>query len=278
MSAAKLILITTPIGNLGDLSARARETLERVNFILAEDTREFFKLLNLIEISTEGKSVSSFHEHNRGAVATVISRLQAGEEVAIVSDAGSPVLSDPAFPLIAEVLKVGLEIETLPGPSSVVAALELSGLSPMPFSFIGFLPREHEKKRVLLSRWLSLSTIVCFEAPHRIEKTLDELASDFPTLQVAICREITKKFQSVHRFVARDWPAMKDELVVKGEFVLVLALPEGEKKSSFENEKVSKLASDVLTKSTPKAVSKLLSEILGQDAKEIYKNLTRRDE
>lgn len=278
MSAAKLILISTPIGNLGDISARAREALERVQFILAEDTRELFKLLNLIKISAEAKTVSSFHEHNRGAVAAVIARLQAGEEVAIVSDAGSPVLSDPAFPLVAEVLGAGLEIETLPGPTSVVAALELSGLAPMPFSFIGFLPREHEKKRVLLSRWLSLSTIVCFEAPHRIEKTLDELANDFPSLQVAICREITKKFQSVHRFVARDWPALKDQLVVKGEFVLVLALPDSEKKSSFENEKVLKLAGEVLAKSTPKAVSKLLSEILGQDAKEIYKNLTRRDE
>lgn len=280
MTTAKLSIISTPIGNIGDLSTRAREAMERIDYFLAEDTREFIKLLGLVGIELAGKTVKSFHEHNREAVRAVLERLDAGLEVAIVSDAGSPVLSDPAYPLVDEVLKAGFEIDTLPGATSVIAALELSGLAPMPFSFVGFLPREREKQKSLIASWTAMGTVVCFESPHRVERTLDEIALDFPELKVAICREITKKFQSVHRFTASEWPTLKTQLTVKGEFVLVLSQgrSRGESGAGASSEKVQELARMVLTKGGPKAVAKLLSEILGEDSKEIYKNLTRSHE
>lgn len=275
MEAGKLILISTPIGNLGDLTSRAKEELARLQVILAEDTRALYKLLSLIEVEASTKKISSFHDHNREGILRVIAELQAGQDVGIVSDAGSPVLSDPAYPLVQAVLQAGLEIETLPGVSSVVVALELSGLPPHPFSFTGFLPREREKKLELIERYLDLGTLVCFESPHRIERTLAEIAERLPTVSVAIARELTKKFQSVYRFKAQDWERFRESVTVKGEFVLVLAREEGKKASAASSSKLQELAQSVLDRPSAKSQAKLLSEILGIDTKEIYKLLTK---
>lgn len=275
MEAGKLILISTPIGNLGDLTPRAKEELARLQVILAEDTRALYKLLSLIEVEASTKKISSFHDHNREGILRVIAVLKAGQDVGIVSDAGSPVLSDPAYPLVQAVLQAGLEIETLPGVSSVVVALELSGLPPHPFSFTGFLPREREKKLELIERYLDLGTLVCFESPHRIERTLEEIAERLPTVSVAIARELTKKFQSVYRFKAQDWERFRESVTIKGEFVLVLSREDGKKASAASSSKLQELAQNVLDRPSAKSQAKLLSEILGIDTKEIYKLLTK---
>ncbi len=262
---------------MGDLTPRAKAELARLNVILAEDTRALLKLLSLIEVEASAKKISSFHDHNRESIARVVAELQTGQDVGIVSDAGSPVLSDPAYPLVQAVLAAGLEIETLPGVSSVVVALELSGLPPHPFSFTGFLPREREKKLELIERYLELGTLVCFESPHRIERTLEEIAERMPMVNVAIARELTKKFQSVHRFQAQNWQELKESVTIKGEFVLVLsnAGAHAKKSSGASSAKLQELAQSVLDRPSAKSQAKLLSEILGIDTKEIYKLLTK---
>ncbi len=276
MESGKLILISTPIGNLADLTPRAKTELTRLEVILAEDTRALLKLLSLVEIEVGTKKISSFHDHNREAILRVIETLKSGVDVGIVSDAGSPVLSDPAYPLVQAVIEAGLELETLPGVSSVTTALELSGLAPHPFSFTGFLPREREKKLELIERYLELGTLVCFESPHRIERTLEEIAERLPSVQVAIARELTKKFQSVHRFLAGEWDQVKSGVTIKGEFVLVLAAGGDSKRSTgASSSKLQELARSVLERPSAKSNAKLLSEILGIDTKEIYKLLTK---
>jgi len=277
VSQGKLILISTPIGNLSDISARAIESLRLLDYIVAEDTRALLKLLSLLEIAASDKTIRSFHEHNRGASAEVIARLESGADVGLVSDAGSPILSDPAYPLVQDVLASGGVIDTIPGVSSVTAALELSGLAPHPFSFIGFLPRETDKKLASIASWCELGTLVCFESPHRVERTLSEISQAHPELSIAVVREITKKFQSVHRFRARDWQAHKEALTVKGEFVLVLAREDKAAKASVSSAKLQGLAEDVLKRPSPKATAKLLSEILGLETKEVYKVLTEKN-
>lgn len=272
--AGTLILISTPIGNLGDLTPRALGELVRLEVILAEDTRALFKLLSLVNVDASAKKVSSFHDHNREAILRVIETLKSGVDVGIVSDAGSPVLSDPAYPLVQAVIEAGLEIETLPGVSSVTTALELSGLPPHPFSFTGFLPRERDRKLELIERYLELGTLVCFESPHRIEKTLEEISEKLPDIQVAIARELTKKFQSVYRFRAGEWAQKKSDVMIKGEFVLVLAASASKKSSGASSSKLQELAQSMLDRPSHKASAKLLSEILGIDTKEIYKILT----
>jgi 16S rRNA (cytidine1402-2'-O)-methyltransferase len=270
----KLKLLSLPIGNLGDLTQRAKEELILAKEVLAEDTRVFRSLLSKLEISSEGKNIVAFHDHTQDEVSKYVERLK-NSDILMVSDAGSPVVSDPAYPLIKAAIGAGFELDTIPGVSSVICALELSGLPPHPFMFSGFLPREKEKRAEKFSELMGGVTTLFFESPHRIEETLEILAKASPECDVALCRELTKLHQSVYRFKAKDFSKIKDSIVQKGEMVLALYTgSEGAVKKSGTLKELEELAQEIVTNgASPKPLSKLLAKILDRNAKEIYQEL-----
>lgn len=193
----RLYLIGTPIGHLGDITLRAIETLRAVGRIYAEDTRRSRVLLQHLGI--EGKKLLSLHAHSSDrAIETAISILREGDDIALVTDAGMPSISDPGTELVRAAHEAGLNVTIIPGPSAVTSAVALSGLVDGPFSFFGFLPRKGKKRGDAL-RWITESRIpvVLFESPHRVQETLVDLARACGPRPVAICRELTKKFEEV---------------------------------------------------------------------------------
>ncbi|MDP2671483.1 MAG: 16S rRNA (cytidine(1402)-2'-O)-methyltransferase [bacterium] len=220
-----LYLIATPIGNLADISQRALETLEKVDLILAEDTRKTGLLLQHYKIR---KPLFSFHEHNEvDKLGQVLQMLTEGKEIALVSDAGTPTISDPGFKLVREATAAGVSVTSLPGASAVLAALTISGLPTDRFLYLGYLPKSGGKAEKLLTQASQAvailpSTIVIFESPHRLTKTLEKLARFFPKADLAVTKELTK----IHETVVRGKPGelfekFKTE-TIKGEFTLVL--------------------------------------------------------
>ncbi len=277
-SSGCLILVSTPIGNISDLSPRVQAALEKTHFVVAEDTRVYKELMKQLGLSFEKTQLHAFHDHNQNALSKPIEWLKEGHDVLMVSDAGSPLISDPAFPLVREVLSLGFQIETLPGPSAVLVALELSGLPPHPFTFHGFLPRESNKRKSFFeSTKLLSSTHIVFEAPHRILSSIDDLcevvASD---TEVVIARELTKTFQTIHRFTADEWNAIKPEVVVKGEFV-VLYHQKQKNNGHKTDAETRELAQKLLDKPSTKQTAKLISKILELDTKVVYERLSKRD-
>jgi len=232
-----LYIVPTPIGNLGDITLRALEVLRNVELILCEDTRHTIKLLSHFEIHSR---LESFHAHNEHKkVNSIVDQLKAGKEIALVSDAGMPGISDPGYLLIAAAIENNLPLTCLPGPSAVISALIGSGLPGDSFFFGGFLP--HKKGRQ--KRWsflLSLPvTIVLFESPHRILKCLTELEMlDDQHRQIVVCRELTKKFESFHRGSASELKALFTATpgIAKGEIVVVIGPPAGKKSIEEEEE------------------------------------------
>lgn len=270
----KIILLNTPIGNLSDLTPRVREALEKGEVFAAEDTRSFKDLLNHLGISVSGKRILSLHDQSEARDLDKIIELAMNGVVYVASEAGSPIISDPAYPLVCAAYEKGIEVESFSGVSSPVMALELSGLPPLPFQFHGFLPRESGKRRKIFEN-LGGGTHLFFEAPTRIEDTMEDLLMVLPEVRVALVRELSKKFQEVLRFRAIDWGEKKKNLTVKGEFVLLFH--KGEAKTSGTKELTS-LAQEILLKGAgPKLLAKLLSVILDRPTKEIYSELTRQN-
>ncbi|MDR0220406.1 MAG: 16S rRNA (cytidine(1402)-2'-O)-methyltransferase [Lachnospiraceae bacterium] len=224
-----LYLCATPIGNLGDLGERVGETLRAVDFIAAEDTRHSLRLLNHLGVK---KPLVSFHEHNRHEKADyIIARLKEGDNVALLCDAGTPTISDPGYELVARCQAEGLAVTALPGPCALIAALSLSGLSPRRFCFEGFLPAAKKERRLILAELASeRRTIVLYEAPHRLTKTLgDLLAALGGERRLTVCRELTKKFEEVRPTTIAAALLHCQENPPRGEYVLVLAGAEEEK-------------------------------------------------
>jgi 16S rRNA (cytidine1402-2'-O)-methyltransferase len=218
-----LFVVSTPIGNLGDLSPRARETLASVDIVACEDTRHTGRLLAGLGID---KRLTSLHEHNETRrVPGLIAALERGESVAVVSDAGTPLLSDPGFLLVREAAARGLEVRAVPGPSAVLAALAVSGLPPYPFTFAGFAPRKAGKRRSFLRSLGELGhTCVLFESPHRLAATLAAMAAELGDRPLVLCREMTKLHEEILRGTAGEIAAaMAARESVKGEIVLVIA-------------------------------------------------------
>lgn len=271
---SSLFLISLPIGNLGDLTPRAKGLLETQTFFLAEDTRKFFDFMQRAGISREGKKASAFHDHTQGEDLNYwISRMNHGEDLYMVSDAGSPIVSDPAFPLVRAALDAGHQVRSVPGVSAVTVALELSGLPPHPFYFYGFLSREKEKRRNFLQSCLAnKGTHIFFESPQRVEESLEDLASVAPNVQVAVARELTKTYEEVYRFMASDFPTLKTQLTYKGEFVILFHNKEGQSLSSPS--KARDLVTEYLEgKAGPKLLAKIFAEITGESSKDIYQQL-----
>ena len=217
----KLYLVATPIGNMGDITIRALRTLSKASFIAAEDTRRTRKLLTRYKIS---RSLLSYHDFNKTRVAPeIIRRIASGEDVALVSDAGSPGISDPGFLLVKLAIAEGIDVVSIPGASSVICALQISGLPTHNFVFEGFLPRKKGKRRAKLeSLKLEERTMVFFESPNRLRTTVAEMLEIFGDRKIAICRELTKLFEEVLRTRLSQVEDLFSRRALKGEVVLVV--------------------------------------------------------
>ena len=221
--AGMLYLVPTPIGNLGDISVRCRETLEQADFIAAEDTRVTLKLLNYLGIK---KSLVSYFEHNKAAKGNVIlDRILAGETCALVSDAGSPAISDPGEDLVKQCAEAGVTVCAIPGPCAVITALSISGQSTGRFCFEGFLSTAKKSRRDHLEALVKEQrTMIFYEAPHKLLNTLEDMAAVFGEARpISLCRELTKLHEEVVRTTLGEAVAKYTDNPPKGEFVLVVA-------------------------------------------------------
>ena len=219
---SKLFVVPTPIGNLGDITLRSIEVLKSADLILAEDTRTSFKLLKHYDIDTP---VESFHMHNEHKkLESIINKLRTDFEIALISDAGTPGISDPGFLLVRECINNEVEVECLPGPTAFVPALVSSGLPCDRFSFEGFLPVKKGRTKRLKELSAETKTMVFYESPHRILKTLNDLSNYFnDESQISVSRELTKLYEETFRGTIKESVEHFETKKPKGEFVIVLS-------------------------------------------------------
>ena len=218
-----LYLVGTPIGNLADMSERAKKVLSEVDFVAAEDTRNSMKLLSLFDIK---KEMVSYHEHNKKVSGErIVARLLSGESCALITDAGMPAISDPGEDLVRLCAEAGIVVSVVPGPSAVVSALALSALSTTRFAFEGFLPpQKNERKKRLDAVKFDDRTLVFYEAPHKLKTTLADMAEVFgPDRKISLCRELTKLNEETMRLTLAEAVAHYDTCEPRGEYVLVLS-------------------------------------------------------
>jgi 16S rRNA (cytidine1402-2'-O)-methyltransferase len=269
----KIILLNTPIGNLGDVTARVVEALRTGTVFAVEDTRVFKDLLGHLGVSVAGKRILSLHDQSGpGQVDRLLEVLESGD-LYVASEAGSPIISDPAYPLVLGAYARGFAVESYSGVSSPVMALELSGLPPIPFQFHGFLSREAGKQQRFF-RDVGYGTHIFFEAPTRVEETLGELCRARPGASVCVVREISKKFEQVVRFPASAWDEVRPTLTFRGELVVLFHNPETAAATAGN---LRELAGEILENgANPKLVAKLLGQILDRPTKEIYGELNRQ--
>jgi 16S rRNA (cytidine1402-2'-O)-methyltransferase len=222
VSSGRLFVVSTPIGNMGDFSFRAVETLRAVALVLAEDTRHSRPLLERHGVETR---LSAYHEHNEAkATPELVARLVAGEDLALISDAGTPLLSDPGQRLVDAAIAAGASVIPIPGASALLAALVASGLDARRFTFQGFLPRKGRERKAALDEIASSHlTSVLYEAPGRVADTLLELAERAPARAAAVARELTKQFEEIRRGTLADLGAYYKDAAPRGEVVLVVA-------------------------------------------------------
>ena len=216
-----LYLCATPIGNLGDMTPRVVETLRNVDMIAAEDTRNSIKLLNHFAIKT---SMTSYHEYNKVEKADyLIAQMQQGKDVALITDAGTPAISDPGEVLVAKCHEAGITVTSLPGPAACITALTLSGLSTRRFCFEAFLPADKKERTEILEELKEESrTMILYEAPHHLVKTLKELYEALGDRRITLCRELTKRFETVQPTTLQEILADYETEEPRGEYVLVL--------------------------------------------------------
>ncbi len=219
-----LSIISTPIGNLGDITLRAIETLKKCDAVVCEDTRVTGGLLHQLALAK--KELISFHGYSdEGKLRMILQRLERGDHIALVSDAGTPGISDPGFALVSRTAEAGIQIEVLPGPTAFLAALSASGLPINHFLYLGFLPLKKGRKSLIATFKDTPHTIVFYESVHRIERTLMELAEALqtqPERNVVIARELTKMHEETVRTTVAELPAVAKSVMKKGEFVVVV--------------------------------------------------------
>jgi 16S rRNA (cytidine1402-2'-O)-methyltransferase len=222
LQSGTLYLVATPIGNLEDITLRAIRTLKECDVVAAEDTRHSGQLLKHLGISKPMLSYFQFNEAKRSE--EILERLKRGEKVALITDAGSPGISDPGERVARAVLAAGLRVEAVPGPSALVAALTASGLPTEEFHFIGFLPHKSGQRRKALERLQQFTgTLVLYESPYRIEKLLGEIKETLPGRTVVLARELTKRFEEFLRGSPDELLALMQKRALKGEFVVLVA-------------------------------------------------------
>lgn len=231
-----IYLVPTPIGNLGDITLRALETLKKVDIVAAEDTRQSLKLLNHFEIK---KPLISYHMHNeQGKGEELIERAKKGQNIAVVSDAGTPGVSDPGEVIVRKCIEYGVKFEVLPGATAFTTALVYSGLDTSKFMFKGFYPRETKERKLFLEDIASRTeTIIIYESPYRVVDALSSIKEGLANRNIAVCRELTKMHESIYRGTLEEAISFFEDNPPKGEFVLVL---EGKTKEEIEMENKAK--------------------------------------
>lgn len=234
--AGKLYLCATPIGNLEDMTYRVVRTLQEVDLIAAEDTRNSIKLLNHFEIKTP---MTSYHEYNKIEKGRkLVEKLQEGLNIALITDAGTPGISDPGEELVKMCYEAGIEVTSLPGAAACITALTLSGLSTRRFAFEAFLPADKKEKQVILKELeKETRTIILYEAPHRLVRTLQELLETLGNRKITVCRELTKKHETAFATTLEEAVSYYEANEPKGECVLVV---EGKSREQLKQEEVAK--------------------------------------
>jgi 16S rRNA (cytidine1402-2'-O)-methyltransferase len=267
-AVGRLVVCPTPIGNLGDITSRVLAALAEADVVACEDTRHTKALLDRHGIRAR---LVSFHEHNERARAKeLVQRMRDGAMVALVSDAGTPLVSDPGFALVQACLAAGVALEVLPGPSAVVTALIASGLPVDRWLFVGFLPRPPRERDALLAE--ARETLVAFESPRRLAATLAALAARDPARPVAVCRELTKLHEEVRRGTASELAAHYREQPARGEVVLVCAAaPAGHAGRAEAIAAVRELV-DAGARTRPAAAA--VARLTGLSANDLYREMT----
>ena len=276
-----LFLCATPIGNLGDVTPRVLETLKTVDLIAAEDTRNSIKLLNHFEIHTP---MTSYHEFNKVEKAReLVGKLLAGTNVALITDAGTPAVSDPGEVLVKQCLEAGVPVTSLPGACACITALTLSGLSTRRFCFEGFLPTEKadKKERRMLLQELSQEsrTMILYEAPHHLKATLSDLYNALGDRRVTLCRELTKKFETILPTTFSAAIALYEKEEPRGEYVLVIEgksrdEKERELRAAFENLSIEEHVAQYEARGIDhKEAMKLVAKDRGISKRDVYAHL-----
>ncbi|SFS04458.1 16S rRNA (cytidine(1402)-2'-O)-methyltransferase [Anaeromicropila populeti] len=231
-----LYLCATPIGNLGDMTYRGVETLKTVDLIAAEDTRNSIKLLNHFEIKTP---MTSYHEHNKIEKAKfLVERLLEGKNIAVITDAGTPGISDPGEELVRQAIHAGIQVTAIPGAAAFTTALIISGLPTRRFVFEAFLPSDKKERREVVKELVNETrTIIIYEAPHRLQKTLQELYDVLGNRKISICKELTKRYENVFCTELEQAAAFYDSNEPRGEYVMII---EGKSRKELEQESIEK--------------------------------------
>ena len=276
MTSGTLYLCATPIGNLQDISARVLETLREADLIAAEDTRHSLGLLTHYDIR---RPMISYHEHNKYERAEeIVGRLLAGENVALITDAGTPVISDPGEVLVQTAREAGIPVTSLPGPCALITALTLSGLPARRFVFEGFLPMDKKERReVLEDLKQQRRTMILYEAPHRLRRTLEELAEALGgDRKICLCRELTKLHEEAPLMTLAEAVSLYKEAEPRGEYVLVLegrseAAVEAERSASWESKTPAEHLEDFMARGlNKKEAMKAMALQFGISKSEIY--------
>jgi 16S rRNA (cytidine1402-2'-O)-methyltransferase len=273
-----LFLVATPIGNLGDLSPRACEVLRDADLLLAEDTRHTAQLLHACGIQRPAGTLESLHEHNeRSRAAAVVQRLQAGKTVALASDAGTPLVSDPGAALVGAAVAAGVEVVAVPGPCAAIAALTLAALPATSFTFEGFLPpRAAARREKLQDLAVESRTLVFYEAPHRLRESLEDLAAVFGVERpAAVARELTKKFETVYRGTLGSLAqlAARDAGMTRGEIVLVVQGAAG--RAAADDADADRVLRALLEELPVSQAARLAAQITGRPRKDLYERALR---
>lgn len=263
--AGMLYICATPIGNLEDITLRTLRVLKEVDLIAAEDTRHSIKLLNHFEIKTP---MTSYHEYNKYDKAkTLVKKMEEGINVALITDAGTPAISDPGEELVKQCHEAGIEVTSLPGPSAFVTALTISGQATRRFCFEAFLPYDKKEREMVLEELkIETRTIIVYEAPHKLKKTLKELYDVLGNRQISLCRELTKKHETNFRTTLSEAIAYYEMQEPKGEFVLVI---EGADRQQLKSEEIQ----EFLSMSIPDHVKYYIEQ--GLDKKEAMKQAAK---
>jgi 16S rRNA (cytidine1402-2'-O)-methyltransferase len=264
-----LVLVSTPIGNLGDLTPRARDTLRGADMVLCEDTRHTAKLLAVIGAKVKQQPL---HEHNEdAAIPAVLRRLREGARIALVSDAGVPLVSDPGYRLVRAALAEGLNVTAVPGANAAVMALVLSGLPPLPFLMQGFPPPRRAARRTAFGKLRAAeraglaATLIWYEAPHRLAETLADMAEVFGARHAAVARELTKQFEEVRRGTLTDLAGYYAGNDARGELTIVVGPPEHEDQEDLDGQLRTALAANSV-----KDAAALVAAATGLPRKVVY--------
>lgn len=276
-NSGTLYIVGTPIGNLGDISPRAIETLKSVDFIAAEDTRVSLKLLTHFNVK---KPLISCHKHNIAARANEITeRLLNGDNCAVISDAGMPCVSDPGEELVRMAAENGINVVTVPGPCALISAITVSGFSTSRFSFEGFLSVTSKQRKKHLEEIKAYPyTLIFYEAPHKLKYTLQDLLDILGDRKIALCRELTKLHEEVLRGNISDMISLYEEKQPKGEYVLVVEGYNGGGEKKFNIEDAAKIAEKFIQDGEKQSEAcKKAAEISGLKKSDIYKYLIEND-